>query len=162
MIKIMEQDFAKKVKRELRKPSNGFNRVVVRYDIKNETKNGNLSIEIWNSFAMITKISTSIVFDWRMISMGMNDGKPIEKIVFQLCPTDTILDIIIHDHSVECWQNAYGWEFHICPKENEVPNFTNYHISMITFYNEKRTKTAKLKENCFYGYEVIYTEKENR
>jgi hypothetical protein len=159
MIKIMEQDFAKKVKRELRKKSNGFNKVVVRYNIKNETKNGTLTIEIWDSFDMIKSFETSIVFDWWIISMGLHDGKKVEKIVFSTYPTDCILDIILHDHYVECYQNAYGWEFQICPKENEAPNFTQYHISMITFYNAKRTKTIRKQESCFYGYEMIYTEK---
>ena len=162
MIRIMEEDFAKQVKRELHKRSNGFNRVVVRYNIKNETKNGTLKIEIWDSFNVIQSFETSIIFDWRICSMGLHDGKCIERIVFTLYPTDTILDIITQDHYIECYQNAYGWEFQICPEENKEPNYTHYHISMITFYNAKRTKTARIKENCFYGYEIIYTEKENR
>ena len=155
MIRILDENFAKKVKRELRKPSNGFNKVVVRYYIKNETKNGKLTIEIHNSFALINSFETMIEFDWRIISMGLNDGKEVERIVFAINPTDCILDIILHDHYVECWQNAYGWDFQICPKEDTVPNTTPYHISMITFYNAKRSKLLRFKENCFEGFEVI-------
>ena len=159
MIRILNENFAKHVKKELRKPSNGFNKVVVRYYIKNETKNGKLIIEIHNSFDVVKSFETLIEFDWWIKSMGINDGKDVERIVFALYPTDCILDIILHDHYVECWQNAYGWDFNICPKENTVPNSTPYHISMITFYNAKKTKSSRFKENCFEGFEVIYTKK---
>lgn len=160
MIRILNEDFSKQVKRELRKPSNGFNKVVVRYHINNETKNGTLTIEIWDSFNMIKSFETPISFDWwTIISIGLHDGKKVEKIVFSTYPTDMILDIILHDHYLECYKNAYGWEFQICPETDKETNYTRYHISMITFYNAKRTKTIRKQENCFYGYEMIYTEK---
>ena len=154
MIKIYNPDFAKEVKKELRKKSNGFNKVVVEYQINNDNKRGLLTISIWDSFTILKKFETEITFFSRKCSMGLHDGKQIRRVCFSLYPTDAIFDIITQDHYIECYQNAYGWDFRIQDKE---PNYTSYHISMITFYNAKRSKSSRIQENCFYGYEIINT-----
>lgn len=154
MIKIYNPDFAKQVKTELRKRSKGFNKVVVTYQINNDNKRGLLTISIWDSFTILKEFKTEITFASRKCSMGLGDGKQISRICFSLYPTDCIFDIITHDHYIECYQNAYGWDFRIQDKE---PNYTNYHISMITFYNAKRSKSSRIQESCFYGYEIINT-----
>ena len=157
MINILNENFTKEVKKELHKKSNGFNKVVVNYHIDNENKNGTLSIAIWNSIEKKTEITTPIKFDLRLNSMGIRDGRPIRRIVFELYPTDYILDIITNDHYIECWGNAYDWTFTI-HEQNKVPNPTHYHISMICFYNTKRNKSSRIQQNCFNGFEMIYTE----
>lgn len=163
MIRILNQDFAKEVKRELRKKSNGFNKVVVNYYIDNENKNGTLNITIWNSTEVVKEMETQIEFDWRIVSIGLRDGNPVRRIVFSLNPTDTIIDIITHDHYVECYKNAYGWDFSIREYKNDKVSFSRpYHISMIHFYNATRNKSSRLTESCFDGFEIIYTDKLGR
>ena len=158
MIKILNENFAKQVRKELVKKKRIYSDVYVHYNIESERK-GTITIKIYDGFDECTEISTDVEIYRRITSNGIHDGKPIKRIVFKTYPTDTVLDIITHDHIIESWKNAYGWDMQII--DNGITKDTMYHISHIHFYNANRSKSTTIKEICFNGYEMIQTEEEN-
>ena len=159
MIKILNQDFSKQVKNALRKASRYTKDVYVHYSINNAAKNGTLTIKIYDGIDILTEIRTDIEFDSKLMSYAIKDNKGIKKIVFHVYPTDMVLDIITHDHYFEAWHNAYDWHMQIVEKGKKKD--TLYHMSHIHFYNEKRSKSTCIKQICFSGSEMIYTEEKN-
>lgn len=155
MIKILNENFAKQVKKELRKKTRFSRDVGVFYTINNENLTGTLTIRFYDG-DVSTEICTPIEFTYRIASNGIRDGKEIKRIVFNVEPMDTVLDIITQDHYLDAWRNAYGWDMQIV--EKGVTKDTLYHISHVRFYNEKRTKTTTIKSVCFNGYEMIQTD----
>lgn len=155
MIKILNENFAKQVKKELRKKTRFSRDAYVFYTINNENRTGTLTIKLYDG-DVSTEIGTPIEFRSRKVSLSIQDGKQIKRIVFNVEPVDTIFDIILQDHFIEPWRNAYGWDMQII--EKGVTKDTLYHISHIRFYNEKRNKTTTIKSICFNGCEMIQTD----
>lgn len=155
MIKIMNPNFAKEVKKELKRHKTFTQDIYVSYYIDNSTKTGTLTVKVYNG-DVSTEITTAIEFDYRIVSCGIRDGKPINRIIFNVHPTDMVLDIVTQDHYVEAYKNAYNWEMKVF-EEGKTPNNTFYHISMIDFHNAKRTKSTRVQMVCFDGCEMIVT-----
>lgn len=156
MIKILNENFSKQVRKEVRKRTCFSRDVYVYYTIDNENKKGDLTIKFYNSIDVTTEISTPIELSWKLVSNGIHDGKSIKRIVFKIAPIDMVLDIITKDHILEAWRNAYGWDMQII--EKGIQKDTLYHISHIHFYDAKRSKSTTIKEVCFDKVEMIYTE----
>ena len=156
MIKIVNENFCKQVKNALRKASRNTKDVYVHYTIDNVAQNGTLSIKIYDGIDVMAEVYTEIEFDLRLISFAMGNSRPIKRIVFNVYPTDMVLDIITHNHHFNAWHNAYDWHMQIVEKGKKKD--TMYHMSHIHFYNEKRTKSTCIKQICFNGCEMIYTE----
>lgn len=157
MIKILNPNFAKEVKRELKRKKFFSQDVWVYYTIDNSTKTGTLTIKIYKGNDIYTEISTPIEFDSRQISHGIRDGGSIRRIVFSVYQTDTVLDIITQYHYLDAWKNAYDWDFKVYEK-GKVKSDTFYHISHIDFSNAKRTKSTRIQGVCFDNGEMIYLE----
>lgn len=152
MIKILNENFEREVKKELRRHKKISSEVFVTYNIDNASKTGTLIIRMYD-LNVLTEITTPIEFENKIISHGFKDGKSINKIVFCVNPTDIVLDFITKNHHLDAWKNAYNNQIKII--EKDVLKDATYHISMVDFYNARRTKSTRVQMICFDGYEMI-------
>ena len=83
MIKILNENFAKQVRKELAKKKRFSTDIYVYYYIFNESKNGILKIRIYDGINLFSEVSTPIELLWKVVSNGIHDGKYIKICIFK-------------------------------------------------------------------------------